>query len=131
MKSQLALVHTQLATPTNTLFSSNYVFTPSEELKDRDGQWLNVDSEWGDLIVDAGDMLARITNDVIPATTHRVINPADGQNKSRYSMPFFMHPHPEAILSVITSCRGSGAKYSDITAHEALLERLRAIGLVK
>ena len=28
------------------------------------------------LIVDSGDMLARLTNDVIPATTHRVVNPA-------------------------------------------------------
>lgn len=101
------------------------------QLKDRDGQWLDVDSDWGHLIVDAGDMLARITNDVIPATTHRVINPPDVENKSRYSMPFFMHPHPEAILSVIHSCKGSGAKYPDITAHEALMERLRAIGLVK
>ena len=101
------------------------------QLKDRDGTWLDVDSDWGDLIVDAGDMLARLTNDVIPSTTHRVINPADGKNQSRYSMPFFMHPNPEAWLSCLPSCRGTGAKYPDVTAHEALVERLRAIGLIK
>lgn len=100
------------------------------QLKDRDGEWLDVESNWGDLIVDAGDMLARITNDEIPATTHRVINPQDGKNTSRFSMPFFMHPNPEAILSVIPSCKGAGAKYPDITAHEALMERLREIGLI-
>lgn len=100
------------------------------QLKDRDGKWLDVESDWGTLIVDAGDMLARATNDVIPSTTHQVINPITGANVSRFSMPFFMHPNPEAILSCIPSCRGTGAKYADITAHEFLMQRLREIGLI-
>lgn len=105
--------------------------TSGLQLKDRDGTWLDIESDYGTLIVDAGDMLARITNDVIPSTTHRVINPQDGKNGSRYSMPFFMHPHPESVLSCISSCRGAGAKYADITAHEFLMQRLREIGLIK
>jgi isopenicillin N synthase-like dioxygenase len=100
------------------------------QLKDRDGQWLDVIAAPGTLIVDAGDMLARITNEVIPSTTHRVINPS-GPNVSRYSMPFFMHPQPEAILSCIPKCRGEGAKYADISSHEFLMQRLREIGLIK
>lgn len=105
--------------------------TSGLQLKDRDGTWLDIESDYGTLIVDAGDMLARITNDVIPSTTHRVINPQDGKNASRYSMPFFMHPHPESLLSCLPSCRGAGAKYADITAHEFLMQRLREIGLIK
>lgn len=105
--------------------------TSGLQLKDRDGTWLDIESDYGTLIVDAGDMLARITNDVIPSTTHRVINPQDGTNKSRYSMPFFMHPHPESVLSCLPSCRGAGAKYPDISSHEFLMQRLREIGLVK
>lgn len=101
------------------------------QLKDRDGTWLDIESDFGTLIVDAGDMLARITNDVIPSTTHRVINPQDGSNVSRYSMPFFMHPHPESLLKCLPSCVGEKAKYADITAHEFLMQRLREIGLVK
>lgn len=101
------------------------------QLLDRDGTWLDVESDFGALIVDAGDMLSRLTNDVIPSTTHRVINPQDGTNKSRYSMPFFMHPHPESLLSCLPSCKGAGAKYADITAHEFLMQRLREIGLTK
>jgi len=101
------------------------------QLKDRDGSWLDIESDFGALIVDAGDMLARITNEVIPSTTHRVINPQDGKNQSRYSMPFFMHPHPESMLSCLLSCKGSGAKYPDITAHDFLMQRLREIGLIK
>jgi len=105
--------------------------TSGLQLKDRDGTWLDIESDYGSLIVDAGDMLARITNDVIPSTTHRVINPQDGTNTSRYSMPFFMHPHPESMLSCLPSCRGESAKHPDITAHEFLMQRLKEIGLVK
>lgn len=105
--------------------------TSGLQLQDRDGTWLDIESDYGTLIVDAGDMLARITNDLIPSTTHRVINPQDGKNMSRYSMPFFMHPHPESLLSCLPSCRGTSAKYPDITAHEFLMQRLREIGLIK
>lgn len=101
------------------------------QLKDRDGTWLDVDGKPGELIVDAGDMLSRATNEVIPATTHQVINNPEAGAKSRYSMPFFMHPHPEAILSCIPSCKGDGAKYPDISSHDFLMQRLREIGLLK
>jgi isopenicillin N synthase-like dioxygenase len=105
--------------------------TSGLQLKDRDGTWLDIESEADTLIVDVGDMLARLTNDVLPSTTHRVINPQDGKNGSRYSMPFFMHPHPQAILSCLPSCKGSGAKYADISSHDFLMQRLREIGLLK
>lgn len=101
------------------------------QLKDRDGKWLDVDGDPGTLIVDAGDMLARMTNDLIPSTTHRVINTEEGRTKSRFSMPFFMHPHPEASLACLPSCIGAGKKYSDMTAGDFLTQRLREIGLIK
>ncbi|QDK36519.1 isopenicillin N synthase family oxygenase [Bdellovibrio sp. NC01] len=101
------------------------------QLKDRDGTWLDIVSEPDTLIVDVGDMLARLTNDVLPSTTHRVVNPDDGKNGSRYSMPFFLHPHPQAMLSCLPSCKGTGAKYTDISSHDFLMQRLREIGLIK
>lgn len=100
------------------------------ELLDRDGTWLPVVTEPTNLIVDSGDMLARMTNGVIPATTHRVVNPS-GANVSRYSMPFFMHPTLGTSLEVLPSCVGEGAKFEPVTAGEFLDERLRAIGLKK
>lgn len=106
--------------------------TSGLELLDRNGQWLAVETDKNNLIIDAGDMLSRITNEVIPSTTHRVVNPQDGENVSRYSMPYFMHPHPEAVLSCIESCKGEqGAKYPDILSEEFLMQRLREIGLIK
>ncbi len=98
------------------------------ELLDRDGKWLPVETDPKNLIVDAGDMLARICNDTIPATTHRVVNPS-GPNVSRYSMPFFMHPRADAMLSCLESCKGQGAKYPDIMADDLLKQRLQEIGL--
>ncbi|MCU0761018.1 MAG: hypothetical protein MUF07_17710 [Steroidobacteraceae bacterium] len=100
------------------------------QLLDRDGCWLPVETEPRNLIVDSGDMLARLTNDVIPATTHRVVNP-EGPNVSRYSMPFFMHPRDSTSLRCLPSCVGTGARYPEVTAGEYLAERLREIGLAK
>ncbi|MEE4213142.1 MAG: 2-oxoglutarate and iron-dependent oxygenase domain-containing protein [Parvularcula sp.] len=97
------------------------------ELLGRDGEWRAVAAPADAIIADAGDMLARITNGVIPATTHRVVNP-DGPNTSRYSMPFFLHPKPTAVLSVFERFR-DGNEAEDITADGFLRERLAEIGL--
>lgn len=99
------------------------------QLLDRDGTWLDVNSKPGQLVVDSGDMMSRLTNDVLPATTHRVINP-DSDGTERYSMPFFVHPHSNASLACLPSCVGNGKKYEDITAGEFLNQRLREIGLL-
>ncbi len=100
------------------------------ELLDRDGKWLPVNYNDKQLVVDSGDMLSRLTNDVIPATTHRVVNP-DLASSNRYSMPFFVHPNPDTVLSCVPSCRGNGEKYPAINSHEWLLIRLKEIGLLK
>lgn len=98
------------------------------QLLDRDGSWVPVETDPGKLIVDSGDMLARLTNGVIPATTHRVVNP-EGPNVSRYSMPFFLHPHSDLSLAALPSCRQAGDPAPEITAGDFLAERLREIGL--
>jgi len=99
------------------------------ELLDKDGNWLAVNGSRNAIIVDAGDMLARITNNVIPATTHRVVNPV-GPNTSRYSMPFFIHPKPDVYLSCIEAFR-NGQEEDDIIANDFLQQRLSEIGLKK
>jgi isopenicillin N synthase-like dioxygenase len=104
--------------------------TSGLELLDRDGKWLPVQTNEKQLVVDSGDMLSRLTNDVIPATTHRVVNPDDATS-NRYSMPFFVHPNPDTQLSCIPSCVGAGEKYPPINSHEWLMIRLKEIGLMK
>ena len=101
------------------------------EILTQQGDWLQVDALAGDIIVDSGDMLTRCTNGVIPATTHRVVNPAGDQNHSRYSMPFFAHPYPSCDLTVMERFIEDDrpAQWPPITAHQFLEQRLREIGL--
>lgn len=104
--------------------------TSGLELFDRDGKWLKVETDKNNLIVDAGDMMARLTNQVIPSTTHRVVNPQDGKNTRRFSMPYFIHPNPEAWLRCIPSCQNFSTPEPDILAQDFLMQRLREIGLM-
>jgi isopenicillin N synthase-like dioxygenase len=44
-------------------------------------------------------MLQRLTNHVLPSTTHRVRNPtAERAAHSRYSMPFFLHLRSDFVF---------------------------------
>jgi isopenicillin N synthase-like dioxygenase len=103
------------------------------EILTRDGEWMAVETGPGQIVVDAGDMLSRFTNEVIPATTHRVVNPAENAARDRYSMPFFVHPYSSCDLTIPErfTCADSPAKYPPITAGQFLEQRLREIGLKK
>ncbi|MCY4356915.1 MAG: isopenicillin N synthase family oxygenase [Gammaproteobacteria bacterium] len=99
------------------------------ELLDKDGNWMPVVSDETEIVLDTGDMMSRLTNELLPSTVHRVVNPMR-QDTSRYSMPFFLHPHNGANLECLPQCSGdSGPKYPPITAGEFLDQRLKEIGL--
>jgi len=73
---------------------------PGLQVKMRNGDWLNLKTSTGELIVNIGDMLQKASNGYFPSTTHQVINPIDTQqNISRVSIPFFLTPHLEFVLS--------------------------------
>ena len=106
------------------------------ELLDRDsGRWLAIKPPEGAMVVNVGDMLQRLTNHVLPSTTHRVVNPPpERRSHSRYSMPFFLHPAPDFLIETLpdTITPDNPDRYPQpITAHDYLHERLREIGLVK
>jgi isopenicillin N synthase-like dioxygenase len=87
----------------------------------------------GTIICNVGDMLQRLTNHVLPSTTHRVVNPkGDAAKSSRYSIPFFMHPNPDMSLDALPQCVTDENPKRDepITANEYLMQRLREIGLI-
>ncbi|WP_371398357.1 isopenicillin N synthase family dioxygenase [Fretibacter rubidus] len=95
--------------------------------------WIDVNPSQGSLVVNCGDMLQRFTACILPSTTHRVLNPTPERAKfPRYSMPFFMHLNPDAVIKPIPSClaRG-GVAEPEITAADYLYERLVEIGLIK
>jgi isopenicillin N synthase-like dioxygenase len=103
------------------------------ELLNRDGSWLPVNPPPGAVVVNIGDMLARLTNDVLPSTTHRVVNPApERRGVARYSMPFFLHFRPDFLIRTLPECVSAERpdRYPEpITADDFLQRRLREIRL--
>jgi len=104
------------------------------ELLGKNGKWLTVAPPEGAMVVNIGDMLQRLTNHVLPSTTHRVRNPSgERAGYSRYSMPFFLHLRSDFSLRTLPQC--VSAENPDryphaITADDYLQERLREIGLI-
>ena len=102
------------------------------EVLRRDGAWIPITALPEQIIVNVGDMLARLTNDQLTSTVHRVVNPPREKMKQpRYSIPFFMHPRADMDLSCLDSCVDvhHPKQYADMTAGAFLNERLREIGL--
>jgi isopenicillin N synthase-like dioxygenase len=100
-----------------------------------DGSWMIVAPPAGGIAVNVGDMLQRLTNHVLPSTTHRVVNPVGERSKySRYSMPFFLHLRSDFPIATLPSCvtTENPNRYPEpILADDYLRERLIEIGLLK
>ncbi len=103
------------------------------ELLTRQGEWKAVEVPEGALVINVGDMLDRLTNSRLRSTTHRVVNPhGAAKDRSRYSMPFFLHFRPDYVIETLPSCIESGHESEapePISSHEFLLQRLREINL--
>jgi isopenicillin N synthase-like dioxygenase len=105
------------------------------QLLAREGEWLPVVVPDGAMVINVGDMLERLTNNRLPSTTHRVINPPpERRGIPRYSMPFFLHLASDFLITTLPQC--VDAVHPDlypepITADAFLMQRLREIGLLK
>jgi isopenicillin N synthase-like dioxygenase len=73
---------------------------PGLQVLGKDEAWHDVPCDFGLLIVNIGDMLAEASGHYYPSTVHRVLNPTgDAAKKSRISLPLFLHPRREVVLS--------------------------------
>jgi isopenicillin N synthase-like dioxygenase len=103
------------------------------ELLTKDGRWIPVSPKPGELVVNIGDMLQRLTNGRLRSTSHRVVNPPlERRGRSRYSMPFFLPFRSDFQIEALpgTVPAGERPKWPPITADDYLQERLREIKLV-
>jgi isopenicillin N synthase-like dioxygenase len=104
------------------------------ELLDRDGRWLPVNPPPGGVVCNIGDMLQRLTNHVLPSTSHRVVNPApERRGAARYSTPFFLHFAPDYRIETLPGCISPARPdrhLPPITADAFLRERLQEIKLI-
>jgi len=99
-----------------------------------DGEWISVNTDDDEIVVNIGDMLARLTNNKLRSTQHRVISPREESwTTPRYSTPFFLHPRSDMDLTCLENCidENNPKMYNDMTAGEFLTERLIELGLKK
>ena len=88
------------------------------EALDKKGNWVECNCKKNEIICNVGDMLEIISNNKLRSTAHRV-KTKNNEDKSRYSIPFFLHPRPEVILDLETN----------LTANDFLNKRLSDIKL--
>ena len=104
------------------------------QVQHSNGEWIDAMAGKDELMINIGDMLSRHTNNLLKSTVHRVVNPdKELLKKSRYSIPFFMHPVSEMKLNVLDSCinEDNPKSFNYITAGDFLNERLVELGLLK
>ena len=88
------------------------------EAQDKKGNWVECNCDENEIICNIGDMLEIISNDKLNSTPHRVVSKGN-EKKSRYSIPFFLHPRPEVVLNAEKT----------LTANQFLTKRLQDIKL--
>lgn len=101
-----------------------------------DGDWIDIPSIPGGLVVNIGELLEWATGGYLTATIHRVISPPAGED--RISVPFFYNPQLDQVVPQLTlppelavEARGVRAYGEDNPIHStygenALKSRLRS-----
>ena len=90
---------------------------PGLQVLSSSGDWIDVELAKNSIVVNIGDMLQKCSGGFYKSTVHRVVNPDLSINKSRYSMPLFIHPRDDVKLT------------SNLTSKQYLDMRLKEIGL--
>ena len=94
------------------------------EVLNKDGSWIKVAPSSEAIVCNIGDMMQLVTDKKLKSTTHRVIQDKEAESKSRYSIPFFLHPAPSINLKSIFRDDDKG-----ILADDFLDQRLKEIKL--
>ena len=103
------------------------------EILSQNGEWQDATVDEDVIICNIGDMLQRLTNNYLRSTTHRVSASSLQSESSRYSIPFFVHPNPDWLITTLPSCCDEGRPNlygKSILAEDFLQERLKEIKLI-
>jgi isopenicillin N synthase-like dioxygenase len=88
-----------------------FTFLPAPEveglqvLNRRNMKWIRLAAPPGAIILNTGDYMQRISNDIFPSTTHRVSKPRDPaqRNETRVSFPMAIYLWEDEMLEVLPS----------------------------
>ena len=89
------------------------------------GEWILAPPIPDTFVINIADLMARWSNDVFRSTMHRVIN---SSGKERYSIPFFLGPNADTVVSCLPNCveQGVAPKYPPVKASDWILQRVSA-----
>jgi isopenicillin N synthase-like dioxygenase len=68
------------------------------EIRNRDGNWVQVPPVADTFVLNVGEVLKVWTDGIFSSTVHRVVNRS---GKRRYSIPFFMYPSYDAVIRTL------------------------------
>jgi isopenicillin N synthase-like dioxygenase len=87
-------------------------------LNRRNNQWVRVAAPRGSIILNTGDYMQRISNDIFPSTTHRVSKPRDPHQRTqtRTSTPMAVYLWEDEMLEVLPCI--ANPKYPPVKAIE-------------
>lgn len=96
------------------------------------GTYVNATPIADTIVVNAGDLLARWSNDTIKSTKHRVVEPPVKEDAdfhpARYSMAYFCNPNFDRFIDAIpgTFDEAKQKKYQGVNSGDYLVQRLTA-----
>ncbi|OAA67406.1 thymine dioxygenase [Cordyceps fumosorosea ARSEF 2679] len=100
------------------------------QVRSPSGRFVDATPIPGTIVVNAGDLLARWSNDTIKSTVHRVVEPPHAADVDvyppRYSIAYFCNPNSDSLIEAMpgTYANESDKKYGPILSGEYLIQRL-------
>lgn len=86
---------------------------PGLQIQTPDGEWVDQPIVPDAFVVNSGNMLKQLSNDLFKATPHRVTTAVD---TDRYSLAFFFNPDLDDVIAPVSSCVSADrpAKYQPV-----------------
>lgn len=94
------------------------------QVMNRDGHWIEGPPIPGTFVINIGDLVQRLTNDVYLANLHRVVNTS---GRERYSIPFFIDADYDAEFGPLANCvtPENPARYQTVTCGQHKFSRFK------
>lgn len=101
---------------------------PGLQLVSPDNEWVDVIPDEDAVLMNVGDLLAILTNNVWPSTLHRVVPMSAGSAPTRRSAAFFHYPNLDVEISTLPEfiTDDNPKSYESLVVGEHLLDKLLA-----
>lgn len=98
------------------------------QVKNRKGEWVDIEVPWEHFVVNIGDLMAFWTDDRWVSNLHRVVA-REETPKKRISVAFFHNPNHNALIECIPTCvdknTGKG-KYEKLFSGDFIMKKFKA-----